>query len=280
VARLRRASDGRTAARLFGLATGLFVAVYAIFASTPLGRALDADVVRHHLEGVWDRMAELVAALVSPPTTALAVVVLVWVAHRSGRPADGIRAAALVAASPAVAAALEAVLGSLDPLRAEAARELGRSFYPSGHAAVAMSLSLAALIVAPARGRPKVMLAAGVWSSVSGWVIFATRSHHPSDVLGGFLLALALASIAVMRRPQRDEAAPRGRSLPGTRIAAVLGAVAATALILEPARWLSIPLGPLDPALLLAGVVLSAAAFLIVSAFARVLEGERVGGAS
>jgi membrane-associated phospholipid phosphatase len=280
VARLRRASDGPTAARLSGVATGLFVAVYAIFASTPLGRALDADVLRHHLEGVWDRMAELVAALVSPPTTALAVVVLVWVAYRSGRPADGIRAAALVAASAALAAALEAVLGSLDPLRAEAARELGRSFYPSGHAAVAMSLSLAALIVAPARSRPTVMLAAGVWSSVSGWVIFATRSHHPSDVLGGFLLALALAGIAAVRRPQRDEAAPQGRSLPGTRIAAVLGAMAATALILEPARLLSIPLGPLEPALLLAGVVLSAAAFLIVSAFTRVLEGERVRGAS
>ena len=81
----------------------------------------------------------------NPLTVTLAVVILIWLAIRSGRPVDGIRAGALVAASALLAGELEALLAGVNLLGTEAARELGPSFYPSGHAAVVMSLCLAAL---------------------------------------------------------------------------------------------------------------------------------------
>jgi membrane-associated phospholipid phosphatase len=273
VSRLRGAGDHLTAPRLSAAAAGLFLVVYAVFVGTPAGRGLDAVVVRHDLEGWPDRLAEHLTALISPPTLALAVIVLMWVAYRCGRPADGIRAAVLVPAAGALAQALEAVLGDLDPLRGETARQLGAWFYPSGHSAIAMSLSLAALLVAPARSRSVVMLWGGIWASVSGWLIYAEGSHHhPSDVLGGFLIALALAGLAAVRRPARDQGAPPRRGLPTTRIAAALGAIAGASLVLMPAWLLSVPLGPLQPPLLLSGALVSAAAFLIVSIYEHVLD--------
>jgi membrane-associated phospholipid phosphatase len=267
----RPASDGLAAAPLAGVAAGLFCALYVFVVGTPLGRALDGGAVLD-LEGPQDDALDLLVAAVNPLTVTLAVVVMIWLAIRSSRLTDGIRAGALVAASALLAGELEAVLGRVDLLDAEAARELGPSFYPSGHAAVAMSLALAAILVAPSRSRFALMLAGAVWSSLLGFAIYAGGSHHPSDVLGGFLLAFAAASIAAVGRPALNNPAPRDRRLPTTPIAAVLGAVAAASLLVELARRLSIPLGSLQPSLLLAGVVLSAAAFVIVRAFASLLE--------
>ena len=270
----RRVSDRLTAARVSAAATGLFLAVYVVFVGTPAGRWLDAVVVRNELEGWPDSLAEHLTGLINPATVALAVVALIWVAHRSGRPEDGIRAAVLIAASGPLAQALEAILGGVDPLGGESARQLGDSFYPSGHSAVAMSLSLAALLVAPARSRPAVMLWGGAWASISGYLIYAQEHHHPSDVVGAFLIALALAAVVAMRRP-RDRGAPRQLRLPTTRIGAVLGAIVAASLALTPAWLLSVELGPLQPPPLLAGALVSAAAFLIVATYERVLDRPR-----
>jgi membrane-associated phospholipid phosphatase len=269
-----RVSDRLTAARVSTAAAGLFLVVYAAFVGTAAGRWLDAVVVRNELEGWPDTLSEHLTALINPATVALALVALIWLAHRSGRPADGIRAAVLVAASGPLAQALEAALGGVDPLARESARQLGDSFYPSGHSAVAMSLSLAALLVAPARSRPAVTLWGGVWASISGYLIYAQEHHHPSDVVGAFLIALALAAAVAFRRP-RDRDAPRQLHLPTTRIGLVLGAIAAASLALMPAWLLSVPMGPFQPPALLAGPLVSAAAFLIVATYERVLDQPR-----
>ena len=273
VSRLRRASD-LAAAQVSGAAAALVLALYALFVGTAAGRELDGWVVRHDLEGLPDRVAEHVTALVNPATLALAVLALIWVAHRYGRLADGVRAVLLIPASAALARGLEALLGGLDPLGGESKRQLvGNWFYPSGHAAVAMALALAALLVAPPRSRPAVALWGGVWASVYGYLTFAEGSHHhPSDVVGGFLIALALAGIAAMRRPERDQRATNRSARTTRRVVTVLAAVVAASLALLPAWLLSVPLGPVQPPLLLAGSLVSAAAFLIVSTYERVLD--------
>jgi membrane-associated phospholipid phosphatase len=266
-----RASDGLAAAPLAGVAAGLFCSLYLVGVGTPLGRSLDGGAVLD-LEGLPDDVLDGLVVAVSPLTVALAVAGMIWLAIRFGRPTDGIRAAALVAASALLAGELEVVLGRVDVVGAEDARELGPSFYPSGHAAVAMSLALAAVLIAPPRSRLAVTLAGAVWSSLFGFAVYAGGSHHPSDVLGGFLLALAVASLAAVGRPALNDAAPRDRRFPTTPIAAVVGTMAVASLLLELARRLSIPLGLVQPRLLLAAAVLSAAAFVIVAVFASLLE--------
>jgi membrane-associated phospholipid phosphatase len=267
---LRRSCDGLAAAPLAGIAAGLFLALYLVFVGTPLGRALDASAVPSDLEGMRGDVVDRVVAAVNPLTVTLAVAILVLLAIRSGRPTDGIRAAAVVAVSALISGELEAVLAQVNP-GAEAARELGPSFYPSGHAAVVMSLCLAGLLVAPGRSLFALTLAGVVLSSVLGFAIYAGGSHHPSDVVGGFLLALAAASIAAIGRPAWNSAALRDHRLPTTPIAVVLGAVASVPLVVEVVRRFSGPLDSLHSPLLLTGVVLSAAAFVIVLPFARLL---------
>jgi membrane-associated phospholipid phosphatase len=255
----------------------LVLALYGLFVGTPTGRELDAWVVRHDLEGWPDRAAEHLTALINPGTLALAVLAAVWAAYRYGRVGDGVRAALLIPASAGLARAVEATLGGLDPLGGESQRQLlGNWFYPSGHSAVVMALALAALLVAPAPRRPVVALWGGVGASVFGYLTFAEGSHHhPSDVVGGFLIALALAGIATMRRPEPDRGAPSRNRRTTAKVWTVLAAIAGASLVLLPAWLLSAPLGPLQPPLLLAGSLVSAAAFLIVWTYERLLDRPR-----
>jgi membrane-associated phospholipid phosphatase len=265
-----RARDGLAAAPLAGLAAGLFCALYVFAVGTPLGRALDAAGA-NDLDGPIDNALDRLVEAVNPLTVTLAVVVVIWLAIRSGRPTDGIRAVGVVAASALLARELDVVLARVDLLGAEAEREFAAGFYPSGHAAVGMSLALAVLLVAPRRSRFALAVAGVVWSSLLGFAISQGGSHHPSDVLGGFLLALAAGSIAASGRPSLNNPPPRDRNLPTTAIAAVLGALAAVFMLLEVARQLSISMVSLHPPVLLAGVVLAAAALVIVRAFASLL---------
>ena len=252
-----------TATRLSAIAAALAVGVYLIFVGTAVGREVDARLLGDALQGGWEQAAEGIQLVLNPATAALAVVVLVWAAQRRGRRADGIRVALLVAATPVAARALKGLLGSLDPLAGERSRELGASFYPSGHAAVAMSLSLAALCVAPPHRRSTLAWAGGAWSAVIGLAVFADRDHHASDVLGGFLLAAVLAGVVAALHRHRSDDSLRRRPVSTAEFAAALAGVAAAAAILSVALESLLPLG---------GAVVSAAAFVCVLAYGRVLE--------
>ncbi len=103
--------------------------------------------------------------------------------------------------------------------------QIAAASWPSGHATASMTLALCAILAVPARLRPTVaVLGAGFAISVS-YSILALGWHFPSDVLGGFLVAmtwtlLAVAGLAWLeeRRPSalRREAQPR----PGEALAA------------------------------------------------------------
>jgi len=189
------------------------------------------------------------------------------VARRFGRHGDGIRAAVIVATAALGARALKAGLEASDPLRAEAARELGSGFYPSGHAAVAMALCLGTMLVA--RTCPRwLVLAGGAWCAVHGLVIVATRSHHVSDVFGGYLLGVTVASTIGLRGRRGDAIAPR---IEWSATRAFVAATIAASLLMELARRAA-PVGQPRMVLLVSTVALSLAALLLVIGFVRLLH--------
>src|SRR5688500_5683856 len=111
-----------TVARVAGAAAVLVFVLYALFVGTAAGREVDAFVVRHHLGGWADRLAERLTRVINPLTVPLAVLAIVGVAHRHGRLADGVRAGLLIPASAGLAKALEAALGGPDLLGGESER--------------------------------------------------------------------------------------------------------------------------------------------------------------
>jgi membrane-associated phospholipid phosphatase len=145
------------------------------------------------------------ARLGDPPQVALIALALAAVGVLRGRPRVAVVVLLLIAATSVSGQLLKALLAHPRAGPWFGPEVLGPKAFPSGHATAAMSLALAAVFVAPRRGRPAAallgsLLALGVGASVvaSGW-------HFPSDVLGGYLLATgwALALVALLREADR-----------------------------------------------------------------------------
>ncbi len=89
--------------------------------------------------------------------------------------------------------------------------------FPSGHTTAAMSLALAAVLVAPSRWRRLVAIGGGAFAlsvsialTIQGW-------HYPSDVIGGLLVATGVSMLVVaglrieeLRRTDRGRTSRRG----------------------------------------------------------------------
>lgn len=113
--------------------------------------------------------------------------------------------------------------------------------WPSGHATAAMSLTLALILVAPARRRPLVAAAGAVFVVAVCYSFLTLAWHYPSDVLGGYLVAvtwtqLALAALFALdaRRAGRLIEAGHALSLRAALtppIAAVIAAAALTIVV-------------------------------------------------
>jgi len=78
--------------------------------------------------------------------------------------------------------------------------------WPSGHATVAMSLALCAVLVAGPRLRPLAALAGAGYAVAVGYSLIGAGWHLPSDVIGGFLIAaiftlLGAAALCLLEAP-------------------------------------------------------------------------------
>lgn len=267
----RASSRVRPAAVLSIVAVLLLGVVYAVFTGTAAGRSIDAAIVRRDLFVSREAPAELVSAPLSSAPTLLAVLVVVWLAVARRRWSDGLRGAVVVVCSGAGARALKSLLSNLDPLGDETRRAIGAGFYPSGHAAVAMGLAFAVLLVAQTPSR-RLMLAGGIWCSLQGFVIVADRQHHLSDVLGGFLLAAAVAGLVLSLSGWRPRVSGRLEALPVVAIAKVLALGIVAAAVFEALHLTGLPVGGRLRVVLIAGVVQSATAFALIGACARALD--------
>jgi membrane-associated phospholipid phosphatase len=75
--------------------------------------------------------------------------------------------------------------------------DIGAASWPSGHATAATALALSAVLVAPVRLRPVALIGALAFMLAVGVALLIRKWHLPSDVLGGYLLGVLWASLAV-----------------------------------------------------------------------------------
>jgi membrane-associated phospholipid phosphatase len=112
---------------------------------------------------------------------------------------------------------------------------MGPVAFPSGHTTAVMSLSLALIIVSPARLRPLAGAAAGLLTVATVFGILVLGGHYPSDIVGGFLVATTWACVATAAL--RLELSP---SLGGAALGAtILGAAGLLVVALRPADALA-----------------------------------------
>ena len=90
--------------------------------------------------------------------------------------------------------------------------------FPSGHSTAAAAFFGAVMYLCgslPARRRDTVRVLAGMMIVLVGLARVILRAHWPSDVVGGFALGLALASIASLLAAREPD--PLGIAAPSTR---------------------------------------------------------------
>jgi membrane-associated phospholipid phosphatase len=69
--------------------------------------------------------------------------------------------------------------------------------WPSGHATAAMSLALGLVLAVPARYRPAAAALGALFAVAVSYSFLTLGWHYPSDVLGGFLVAVIWTQLAV-----------------------------------------------------------------------------------
>jgi hypothetical protein len=112
---------------------------------------------------------------------------------------------------------------------------MGPIAFPSGHTTAVMSLSLALIIVSPARLRSLTVAVAGLLAVATVFSLLLLGSHYPSDIVGGLLVSTTWACLATAAL--RLELRP---SLSGAALgAAILGAAGLLVLALRPAEALA-----------------------------------------
>jgi membrane-associated phospholipid phosphatase len=132
-------------------------------------------------------------------------------------------AVALARERPRVALAIVAVM-SLAPLTSEILKPLmahphlqvgeahvGPASWPSGHSTAALALALSAVLVSPARMRPVVVIVGAAFAIAVGCALLILAAHMPSDVLGGYLVAILWTALAVAGLRAAERRWPTGR---------------------------------------------------------------------
>jgi len=107
--------------------------------------------------------------------------------------------------------------------------------YPSGHATVAASLAVAALLVVPHRLRAPTALAATAFACGIGLATVVAGWHRPSDVIGAWLVvgAWAAGAIAVLLAVRGSGVAPeQDRWRTGGEVLLAVGALASVIVFL------------------------------------------------
>jgi membrane-associated phospholipid phosphatase len=195
-----------------------------------LGQFIDFSH-RPHVGGLANRIAHLCNP--NPYVYLAAVPVVVALARRRGWLAIAI-CATLLGAN--VTTQLLKPLLAHGRLPASGLQYISAASWPSGHATAAMSLTLCAILAAPARLRPLVAAAGALFTVAVCYSFLSLGWHFPSDVFGGFLVAatwtlLAIAAIYILG----GRGAARATESPGLSLAQALAPPAlalATALLL------------------------------------------------
>jgi membrane-associated phospholipid phosphatase len=198
-----RASLDRPAVafRLGALWTGaivLFLFAYLVAVRTTRGQKLDdaAFLGREAATADAAHAASVVLATVSVGSLALALFFLVVVAYGRGRPRLAIVAGVATVGAIATSEGLKHLVLPRPMLLASS--PVTHNTYPSGHSTVAMSVALAAVLVAPRQWRGATALVGLVYAWSVGASTLIAGAHRPSDVAGGFAVSTGWAAAGAL----------------------------------------------------------------------------------
>jgi undecaprenyl-diphosphatase len=243
--------------------------VFAVRADT--GRRLDDETVHYYLYiGDSDRgAAQVVAEAAGGLGVAPLWLALVAFAYRRRGRRAALVAVAIPAAAIASARVLKWLLVHLDPLGFEQLRSYGPGFFPSGHSTAITALALVLLLlVAPGRMRAAIALVCGGIVAFICVTHVVALNHHPTDLVGGSLVAAAwaLALSGFLHDAGADAERPPRRLREG--VPALLAAVAvAIVWAVETAR-LGVEQMPM-----VATAMVAVAALAVIGAFAAIVPG-------
>jgi membrane-associated phospholipid phosphatase len=190
---------------------GAFLVLLAVVYTTERGASADTRA----LEGFGGlqrprlvEVADSIAQLADPKPFALIAAVLVAVAFLRGRLLLAVAVGVALVGANVMTQILKPALAN--PRGTFGEYGVAAEAFPSGHATAAMSLALAAIVVAPPRLRPLVALLGAGFAVAVGFAIVSLDWHFPSDVAGGYLVATAwtFAALAATRSHARLDATP------------------------------------------------------------------------
>jgi hypothetical protein len=175
-------------------ALAAFLIVYLLAVQTELGQRIDQAALRGGAQApprAQNAAGELLS-VVSVGGLVIAIVLLGAVAYLRRRPRLILVPAAVIGITMT---AVEIFKHSI--FTRPALLDVPLFFentYPSGHTAVAISVGLAALLVAPPRLRAPVAFGAAIAAAAFGVFVVTAEWHFPSDALGSYAIALCVAA--------------------------------------------------------------------------------------
>ena len=186
------------ALRVAGACVLALALVWVLAELVPAGQVRDAILLRHFtlLGGPHvDAPAEGLLGLLSPLPLAFWGLALMLFALSRGHRREALAVGLVIALAPLTADMLKPLLAH-SHARAGAVH-IGPASWPSGHSTAALALALCAVLVAPRRARPLVAAAGGAFALAVGCALLIRAWHMPSDVLGGYLVAVLWMALAV-----------------------------------------------------------------------------------
>lgn len=248
-ARRLQSSSGELTARSALWAAGVslsgLIVTGVVALLLPVGYRFDQNTLHGFTQLNQPRVTPAIDLLMqvgNPPVYALLGVLIAGVALRRHRPRLALAVLAILVASGTTAELLKPLLGGTRPpdwVGVGPPWAIGQASWPSGHATAAMSLSMSAILVTPARLRHLTAVAGALLTIAVSYALIATAAHLPSDVIGAFFVSslwTALALAALWRSSPSTDPSERPfheRSVFNRRIvsAVLAGGVAAIAVL-------------------------------------------------
>jgi membrane-associated phospholipid phosphatase len=192
-----------------GLCVAALALVWAVAEHVTAAQLRDAAALRDFTmlsRPSIDRPANFLVHLLEPRLFILWGIALVALALARERPRVAVAVTAVMALAPLTSEKLKPLLAH-EHLQAGAVH-IGAASWPSGHSTAALALVLSAVLVAPARLRPLVASVGALYAAAVGCALLILAWHMPSDVLGGYLVAIFWTALAVAALRAADQRWP------------------------------------------------------------------------
>lgn len=193
VTRLLLAAAGCVAAIAALLVAAYFIDPVARWDATALNGLKTLSVEHRWIWIVNDAIAHSVDAL----PLAVMLLAICGAGVYWGRSRQALAAALLVGVSVVISQLIKIAAAHPRYQPILGADQMPDSAFPSGHATAAMSLALAAVLVAPSRWRRTAAIGGGVFALTVSIALMIQGWHFPSDVLAGLLISATVCMLVI-----------------------------------------------------------------------------------